>query len=109
MKRRKATLLLIVSALLPGMLFGCGSAARSAEVQVTVQQAQATVLEHAGFTDDQITGLRTEFDVDDGIPSYEIEFRQGDYVYDYTVHAGTGDILEWDRDYEPPRHGGIPS
>lgn len=61
-------------------------------------EAEAIVLNHAGLTADQVTGLRTELDER---WEYEVEFRHGDYEYDYTVHAVTGAILEHDKEYDP--------
>ena len=55
-------------------------------------------MEHAGFTADQVKGLRTEFDQDDGIPEYSVEFYADGWEYDYEIHAETGKILEWDKD-----------
>ena len=43
-----------------------------------------------------MTGLHTEFDVDDGIPEYEVEFFQDGWEYDYTIHADTGEVLSYD-------------
>jgi len=53
------------------------------------------------LTADKVTGLRTEYDLDDGVPEYEVDFRQGDYEYDYTIHAETGKVLHWDKEFDP--------
>lgn len=66
--------------------------------RLTEEQAKSIVLEHAGFTADQVTGLRTEYEIDDGIPRYEVQFRQGRWEYDYEINAETGAILSYDRD-----------
>ena len=65
---------------------------------LTEKEALEIALAHAGFTEDQVTGLRVHFDVDDGIPEYEVDFVQNGWEYDYTIHADTGDILEYDKD-----------
>ncbi len=65
---------------------------------LTEQQVQEIALNHAGFTVDQVTNLRIHYDVDDGRPEYEVDFVQGDLEYDYTIHAESGDILEFDKD-----------
>lgn len=65
---------------------------------VTREQAQAIALEHAGFTPDQVTQLRTEYEIDDGIARFEVQFRQGRWEYDYEINADTGAILSYDRD-----------
>lgn len=67
-------------------------------VNITREEAQTRALNHAGFTADQVTGLRTEYEIDDGIPRYEVQFRQGRWEYDYEINANTGEILSYDRD-----------
>jgi len=65
---------------------------------LTLEQAQEIALNHAGFTPDQVTNLQGHYDVDDGRPEYEVDFVQGELEYDYTIHADTGEILEFDKD-----------
>ncbi len=107
--RSKITLLLIAIIVAIGIsacaASGAGDAvptttAPSADA-LTPAQAEAIALAHAGLTADQVTGLRSEKDWDDGRMEYEIEFRHGDYEFDYTIHAGTGDVLDWDKEYDP--------
>ena len=69
--------------------------------QLTAEDAKAIALNHAGFSEDQVTWLRSEYEIDDGIPEFEVEFRSGDTEYDYTIHAESGEIRHWDKDYEP--------
>ena len=106
---------ILMNVLLAGVLLGgCGApvvkmdAVKSAAIQTTVtestavrltrEQAEAIALEHAGFTADQVSRLRTEFEIDDGIPRFEVQFRQGRWEYDYEINADTGVILSYDRD-----------
>lgn len=65
---------------------------------LTKDEAKAIALKHAGFTADQVTGLRVQKDYDDGIPVYEVEFRVDRWEYDYEIHAESGKILDVDRD-----------
>ena len=65
---------------------------------LTLEQAQEIALNHAGFTADQVTGLHGSFEVDDGVPEYEVDFFQNGWEYSYTIHADTGDIREYDMD-----------
>lgn len=67
---------------------------------ISKEEATAIALKDAGFTTDQVTRLRTEFDYDDGRPEYEVDFHQGGYEYDYEIHAETGKILSKDKDRE---------
>lgn len=72
-----------------------------APTPLTAEEAKAIALKHAGFAEDQVTWLRSEYKIDDGIPEFEVEFRSGDTEYDYTIHAESGEIRHWDKDYEP--------
>lgn len=65
---------------------------------ITAEEAQNIALEHAGFSADQVTGLRAEYDLDDGVPVYEVDFRQDRWEYEYEIHAETGEIRSYDRD-----------
>ena len=65
-----------------------------------LQKVQKIALEHAGFTYDQVTHLHTNIDLDDGVYVYEVEFKQGGYNYEYTIHAESGEILDWDKDMD---------
>lgn len=73
-----------------------GSAGNGA--QITEEQAQRIALEHANLTEEQVTGLQVSYDVDDGVPEYDVEFRYDGWEYEYEIHAETGDIRSYDRD-----------
>lgn len=62
------------------------------------EEALAEALKHAGYTEDEIKYLRIEYDIDDKVPEYEIEFTFDKVEYEYTVHAKTGEILSFDKD-----------
>lgn len=75
--------------------------AATAEVPlITKEEAIAIALADAGFTAEQVSRLRAEFDRDDRRPEYEVEFRRDRYEYDYEIHAETGAILSKDIDRE---------
>ena len=65
---------------------------------ITAEEAQAIALTHAGFTADQVRFLRTEPELRDRVPHYDVEFQEGRWEYDYEIHAETGEILSFDRD-----------
>lgn len=67
---------------------------------LTAQEAEAIALAHAGLTAEQVKHLRSEFDLDDGVAQWEVEFRVGQMEYEYTIHAETGEILEWDKEID---------
>ena len=66
--------------------------------QLSEDEALAIALDHAGFTAEEVTGLRIRLDTDDRTPDYEIEFRRGRLEYEYEIHAETGAVKCFDRD-----------
>ena len=65
---------------------------------ISVDEAQKTALDHAGYTAEQVTGLHTDYEVDDGIPRYEVKFYYERMEYEYEIHAETGKIISFDMD-----------
>ena len=55
-------------------------------------KAKSIALKHAGLSADQVRGLEAEYDKDDGVPVYEVEFESGKLEYSYEIHAETGKI-----------------
>lgn len=70
----------------------------SANPTLTSEEAQNIALKHAGLTADQVTALHTQYEIERGIPQYDVEFRQGNWEYDYEIHADTGEILSFSKD-----------
>jgi uncharacterized membrane protein YkoI len=66
--------------------------------RISPEKAQEIALAQAGFTADQVTRLRVEFEYDDRIPQYDVSFQEGRWEYDYEIHAETGEILSWEKD-----------
>ena len=75
-------------------------AVTEAAARLTAEEAQAIALQHAGFTAGQVQFLRTEFDFDDHIDHYDVEFREGRWEYEYEIHAETGEILSAEKDWD---------
>ena len=69
-----------------------------APVSISEEKAVELALDHAGITPEQAEGLRVSYEIDDGIPEFEVEFFVGNTEYDYTVHAETGKILSFETD-----------
>lgn len=74
--------------------------AETAETTITQAQAENIALEFAGFSAAQVTRLRTEYEMDDGIPRYNVEFHEGDWEYEFEISATDGKILSYDKDYK---------
>ena len=66
--------------------------------KITAEEAKNAALKHAGLKASQVKGLRAEYDVDDGVPQWDVEFYADGMEYDYEIHATSGKILSWDKD-----------
>ena len=67
---------------------------------ITLEQAKAIALKHAGLSADQVRFTKAKKDHDDGRTVYEIEFEKGRMEYEYEISVSTGKILEWDKEYD---------
>ena len=72
----------------------------AAPQRLTKEQAQQIALDHVGVTADQVTRLRTEYEIDDGIVQFDVEFRSGDWDHEFEIHAEDGRILSYDKDHK---------
>ena len=68
--------------------------------KLTREQAERIALDYLGFTADQVTRLHSEYEIDDGIPQFDVEFHQGDWEYEFEIHAENGRILSYDKDHK---------
>lgn len=68
--------------------------------RLTKEEARDIALKDAGLTKDQVSRLKVEFDYDDGVPEYDVEFTHGGLEYEYEIHAETGAIRSRDKDRE---------
>lgn len=59
------------------------------------EQAKAIALERAGLTEDQVSFVKSEKDVERGTLVYEIEFYEGTTEYSCDVNAATGEIVKY--------------
>lgn len=64
---------------------------------ITGDQAKRKALEHAGFTEEQITDLDVDLDRDGMTLIFEVDFEKDGVEYDYDVNAMTGEIISADR------------
>ncbi len=68
--------------------------------ELTEEEAVAIALAHAGLTEEQVTRLRVEKDIDRGITLYEIDFDYGGYEYEYEIRVSDGKILKQELDWD---------
>ncbi|MGL4799773.1 MAG: PepSY domain-containing protein [Cellulosilyticaceae bacterium] len=64
----------------------------------TEEEAKAIALKHANVTADQVTFAHTEYEVDNGIEKYDLEFYINNVEYNYEINANTGDIIGFEKD-----------
>lgn len=60
---------------------------------ITLEEAKAAALEHAGLTASDVTFTKTKLDNDDGREEYDIEFVSDDYEYEYEIDSQSGAVL----------------
>lgn len=89
----KTTLCLSLTLLFLPVLTACNTS--------NVSKAEATeiALQHAGVTSDDVSGLQTDYDKEDGLEKYEVKFYFGGHEYEYDIDAGNGNILYVDNNH----------
>ena len=65
---------------------------------LTPDGACDVALNHAQVPKEDAVGLHAQMEIEDGVPQYEVEFRDGHIEYEYHIHAETGEVLEFERD-----------
>ena len=73
------------------------------QTTLTKEEAKTIALNHAGIAETEVTGLRIEYDVERGAQEWEVDFRSGDWEYDYEINAETGAVLKGEKEYDPPK------
>lgn len=67
---------------------------------IGVDRAKEIALDHANLNETDVIFSKAKLENDDGRVEYEIEFYSGKTEYDYTIDAVSGDIIEYDVDYD---------
>lgn len=78
-----------------------GSGAADTNTYIGIDQAKANALADAGVTAAEVTYTKAEFDYEDGVPVYDIEFYTSEKEYEYEIHAQTGSVYSRDVDVLP--------
>lgn len=65
---------------------------QTADNKITLDAAKAKALADAGVSSSNITFTQAEFEYDDGITVYDIEFYTSTQEYEYEINAATGAI-----------------
>ena len=90
---KRIVILFLAAVLLAGMT---GCSAGKAAGMLTAEGAKSAALEHAGFSAEEVSGLGAEYDVQRGVPVYEVEFTHRGREYEYHISAENGQILYWE-------------
>lgn len=62
------------------------------------KKARTIAFKDAGVTKQQVTNLKVKMDTEEGIKVYEVDFKAGNWEYDYDINAKTGKIVDVDKD-----------
>lgn len=74
------------------------STASGSAVILTKEQAKFIALDHAGLTEPDIYGLYVEYERDDGVEYYDVDFKSNGYEFDYEIGAINGEILKSEKE-----------
>ena len=67
---------------------------------IGVDRAKEIALNHARMNESDVQFAKAKLENDDGVVEYEIEFYFGRTEYDYTIDAVSGNIIEYDVEYD---------
>jgi len=70
----------------------------SQKAYIGKEKAREIAFAHARVNSSQVTSEEIEFDVEDGIMVYEIEFNVGITEYEYDINAVTGEIIHYSKE-----------
>lgn len=70
----------------------------SDKAYITADEARAAAYAHAGVSAADVAWCETEFDSEDGVMVYELEFTVGGTEYEYDIDARTGSVVKYSRE-----------
>ncbi len=73
----------------------------STKAYIGEEQAKNIALEHAKVTNP--TNLKVEFDTEDGVIIYEVDFEDDTYEYEYEINALNGNVITSDKERRDDR------
>ena len=65
---------------------------------ISIDKAKEIALNHAGLAANQVSFIKAEKDMDDGIEKYDIEFYYNNREYNYEINANNGSIMSYEQD-----------
>ncbi|NLA88188.1 MAG: PepSY domain-containing protein [Clostridiales bacterium] len=79
---------------------GSSGSGDAAEAYIGEAKAKSIALSHAGLSESEVRRMEVELERSDGRMVYDVEFKHDNIEYEYEIDAVSGDILEYDRDYD---------
>lgn len=86
------------SSLLDSVMDNTGRDTAQNNAKISSEQAKEIALKHAGLTEQQVSRLEVDFDSDNGVLKYEVDFHYGGMEYDYHISAESGKVISVDKD-----------
>ena len=73
---------------------------KTQSTNISKSAAQKAALKHAGVKEADAYAISVEYDNDDGVKLYEVEFRSGRYEYTYEISALDGSVISHEKDID---------
>ena len=77
-----------------------GGDSGNTDSSIDLEQAKQIAANHAGFSASEVRFKEAKLDREDGRMVYEVEFRKGGMEYEYEIDAVTGDILDFEQEWD---------
>lgn len=74
-------------------------------VYIGREEAKKIAFGHASVNESDVRRVEVDFDYENGKMVYEVEFSSGEYEYDYSIAAESGEILRSHREYDDDVEG----
>lgn len=85
--------------------FSGGTGQTGGPAGISVEEAKASALAHAGLTAGEVTFTKQQPEWEDGRQVYDIAFYTGDSRYDYEIDAATGAVVSFEQKLGTPAGG----
>lgn len=72
----------------------------SSEGYIGEEKAKELAFEFCGKEPEEVHHILASMDYSNGRVTYEVEFYQGEYKYEYEMDAADGDMLEWEAEWK---------
>lgn len=73
---------------------------KTQSTNISKSAAKKAALKHAGVKETDAYAISVEYDNDDGVKLYEVEFRSGRYEYTYEISALDGSVISHEKDID---------